>query len=362
VPTQVTTLWNGAKGRLLAATGNTGKVFQIGPGYEKQGTFESETFDVGSFAYWGRMHLLAEGAVKVETRSGNLDRPQKNWSNWAPVENGARSTSPSARFLQYRLTLTAAADGKSPLVSEVDIAYMAKNVAPAVEEIDITPANYRFPPQTLSVTPTQTISLPALGRRRASRVSLDTSSSTQTMNYAKGHVGARWSVTDANNDDMVFTVEIRGINESQWKLLKDKVKERYFSWDSTALPDGEYQVRVTAFDSPDNPPDQALSATLESDPFVIDNTPPKLTGLVGARAGNNLTVKWKAADQLSVISSAEYSLNGGDWTPVQPTTRLSDSPEHDYSLTLPAAAGEQTVAIRVTDDSDNQAVDKVVIR
>ena len=40
-------------------------------------------------------------------------------------------------------------------------------------------------------------------------------------------------------------VEIRGVNETAWKLLKDKVREKYISWDSTAFPDGEYRVRVS---------------------------------------------------------------------------------------------------------------------
>jgi hypothetical protein len=47
---------------------------------------------------------------------------------------------------------------------------------------------------------------------------------------------------------------------------------------------------------------------------------------------------------------------------VEPTTRLSDSREHDYLLVLEQASGERTIAVRVTDAADNQAVGKVVIR
>jgi hypothetical protein len=63
------------------------------------------------------------------------------------------------------------------------------------------------------------------------------------------------------------------------------------------------------------------------------------------------------------LQNAEYSLNGGDWVTADPTTRLSDSPELEYVINIDAAAaGEQTVAVRVRDDFDNQTVDKVVIR
>ena len=101
------------------------------------------------------------------------------------------------------------------------------------------------------------------------------------MPYAKGFIGARWAATDDDNgDSLIFTIEIRGVHETAWKLLKDKVRERYWSWDSTAFPDGEYRLRVTASDLPGNPPAEALSASLtESEPFLIDNTPPRIAAV-----------------------------------------------------------------------------------
>src|SRR5690348_4573845 len=44
-PTQVTGFGRGAKGELYAVTGNIGRVYQLGPGFEKSGTFESEVLD-----------------------------------------------------------------------------------------------------------------------------------------------------------------------------------------------------------------------------------------------------------------------------------------------------------------------------
>ncbi len=64
---------------------------------------------------------------------------------------------------------------------------------------------------------------------------------------------------------------------------------------------------------------------------MIDNTPPRITGLAATRSGNKLEVRWHAADALNNIAKAEYSLDGGDWTVVAPTTKLSDSMELDYS-------------------------------
>jgi len=187
-------------------------------------------------------------------------------------------------------------------------------------------------------------------------------SGSASLQYAKGHIGARWLARDENGDALQFKVEIRGARESEWKLLKDNVRERSLSWDATAYPDGEYRLRVTATDAADNPPHQALSSVQESDNFVVDNTPPQITGLAATRTGARIELKWRAVDALHSLKKAEYSVNGGEWLAVQPTTRLTDSPQHDYTLTVDAPAGEATIAVRVSDVHDNQSVEKTVVR
>jgi len=370
--TQITAFQTGRDGKLYAATGNVGKVYEIGPGLEHDGTIESDVFDAAMYTLWGRLSFegkLHGGQVAIQTRSGNLDQPQKNWSPWsAPitVSKGARMTSPAARFVQWKATLTADGGGESPELESVDVAYLAKNVEPRIDEIEMTPPNHKFPVSAAPLLPAQpqTLSLPPLGRHAASTpsVSADSTTSTPAMQLAKGWVGARWLASDPNGDPLVFKVEIRGENEKEWKPLKEKMAEKYYSWDSTAFPDGEYRLRITASDAPGNPPSEALSASRESDVFVIDNTPPKITGLTAVRNGGKLEVRWHAADALNNVTKAEYSLDGGEWTVAAPVTRLSDSPELDYQLTLDAGAGEHTIAVRVEDDYANQAAEKVVVR
>jgi sugar lactone lactonase YvrE len=365
--TQVTALVPARDGRLLVATGNTGKLYELGPGLEREGSVESDIFDAGAYTLWGRLSFEAAlngGHVSVTTRSGNLDQPQKNWSPWsAPITTGkgARVTSPAARFVQWKVAVTG--DGAAtPELDSIDVAYLPKNIEPRIDDIEPTPANYKFPPPVIPViTVTPTLALPPIGKR-ASGGSGASVEIFPSMQYAKGWVGARWAASDPNGDPLVFTVEIKGANEKEWKLLKDKVSEKYISWDSTAFPDGEYRLRVTASDAPGNPPAEALTTRMESNPFTIDNTPPKITGLTATRSGNKLEVRWHGADALNNIAKAEYSLDGGDWKVAAPVTKLSDSPELDYALSLDAAPGEHTVAVRVADDFDNQCVEKAVAK
>src|SRR5262249_13559803 len=133
-----------------------------------------------------------------------------NWSPWSSgitSPKGARVTSPAARFIQWKATLTG--DGaKSPDLDSIDVAYLPKNLEPRIDEIEATPANFKFPPPvTPLVTVTPTLSLPPIGKRNSSTPSLG-SDLTPAMQYAKGWIGARWSASDPNGDPLVFTIEI----------------------------------------------------------------------------------------------------------------------------------------------------------
>ena len=111
-----------------------------------------------------------------------------------------------------------------------------------------------------------------------------------------------------------------------------------------------------------NPPAEALTSRLESSPFSIDNTPPKITALTATRNGAKLQIKWHAADALSDVVKAEYSLDGGEWKVAAPVTHLSDGQALDYELTIDAGPGEHTIAVRSEDDYANQSVEKIVVR
>jgi len=363
-PTQVTNLVQGQKGVVYATTGNVGNLYRIGPGREESGTLTSEVFDANDFAYWGKVHLTSTGTVALETRSGNLNNPETNWSPWTKVnvtKLGGPIESPPARFLQYRLTLTASAAAESPVLSVVDIAWLPKNIAPQVNQIEIAPFNYRQAPTnsslerstTASGSPT-TLTLPAVGQKRSasSLAGLEPATSA-TLHYSKGFVTLRWNASDPNGDPLTFQVDIRGKNDKLWRTLKDKITDHYYAFDSTALPDGEYVARITASDADANTVSEALTAALDSDPFTIDNTPPEITDLKATGSEISFTAK----DALSWIDKAEYSVNGGEWTLITPVNKVTDSQTLSYQLKVPDG---QFVSVRVFDEDDNVVVKQII--
>jgi hypothetical protein len=351
---QITALLSSPDGAITAACANVGKVFAIGPGAETEGTVTSEVFDSGVFSSWGRLVSYGDSpqsSIKLESRSGNLDRPRNYWSEWST------SQPPASRFIQWRATLT----GTDAHLDSVEQAYLSRNVAPRVDEIEATPANYKFAaPLVASILQRvpQTIGLPPIGHHAAPPSPNSSDSDSSSMTWAKGWIGVRWTAADENNDPLTYTLEIRGIDEKQWKPLKDKLSERHYSFDSTAFPDGEYRVRVIASDQPGNTAGNALTGELDSSPLLIDNTPPVISGL----STRNAAVSWKATDALNVIKRAEYSLDGDDWMLIDPVSHLSDSKTLEYTLKLSGlAAGEHIVAVRVTDDYENTSVQKITV-
>jgi hypothetical protein len=182
--------------------------------------------------------------------------------------------------------------------------------------------------------------------------------------FQKSYQSVLWSASDPNDDDLRFTIYFRGEGEKDWKLLKDKLDQKFYSWDTTSMPDGAYYLKIVASDAESNPAGTALTAERESDRFVVDNTPPDISGLVAEpmSAGGDpaVTVRLRATDATSAIVRAQYSLDAGDWTLALPNGDLSDSLQEQYAIALhDLTPGEHTVAVRVYDQFDNVAAAKV---
>ena len=103
---QVTSLVTGTDGRVFVATANPGKIFVAGPGYQSNGSFQSNVLDAKIFSHWGRLAWYGQndpGVRKVEfyVRSGNTSNPDDTWSAWAgPYSNpsGDAVNAPASRF------------------------------------------------------------------------------------------------------------------------------------------------------------------------------------------------------------------------------------------------------------------------
>ena len=356
---QVTAFARANSGSLYAATSNLGKVFRLGAKPADEGTYESDVFDAKIFSRWGRPEVRSRGNVQLLARSGNVDNPDRNWSAWRPVDlkNDVPIDAPAARFLQWKAVLQ---PGKpAPVLDSVTVNYLPKNVAPEVRDVTVVvgarvPSGVHTEPETPGVNYQPPI--PTVKDHRA--------------------IAVRWKAHDDNGDDLLYSVYYRGDDETRWKLLRSDIDERYANFTADLFPDGGYEVRVVATDAPSHAAEDALTGEAVSPRFEVDNTPPQIEALTAKAAGDKIRVTFRAVDNFSPISRAEYSIDAGDWQVVDPVDKISDSKTENYDFQVPTREAEDasakadtasnleehTIVIRAYDRFDNMGSGKVVVK
>jgi hypothetical protein len=348
----------------LVATANSGKLYSLTHAADPEANYESDVFDAGVFSTWGRAETHASSNdFDLFARSGNVESPERNWSEWAKVTpNSATIGVPSARFVQWKAVLR-----KSVSLASVGLNYLPVNVAPAVDEIVVQPGA-RVNSQNQAQPMQQTINISFPSAQNNSISFSEGGNQPLPASRDKSAVTARWSAHDDNGDDLVYSVYFRADSDSEWRLLKDGVTEKYYSFDSALLPDGGYRIKVIASDAPSHNPGDALTSDRVSDRFMIDTAPPTITALAAQLAGEKIHVTATATDSASPISHAEYSVDAGPWQYIEPVGKLSDSLEERYDFSAPvkagtnAAAGEHLVTLRVYDRFENVTAAKTLVR
>lgn len=368
---QVTGFARAASGKVYVATSNPANVFTLGPDLETEGSLESQTFDAKMFSHWGHVTWWGQSAsgadsgVELYVRAGNTSDPADSWSPWSgPYHDpkGEQIQSPAARFVQWKAVLKGAKT--PPEVSWVDIGYLPKNEAPYVEAIAIQDPGVKLNSfgQNQAGTPQVQVHMPPTPGQNQPRQAGETPRFEAPPQGAaqKGWQSVIWSATDPNDDEMTYSIYYHGEKDKDWKLLKDKIEQKFYTWDTTSMPDGAYYLKIVASDERSNPPSDALNAERESDRFIVDNTPPSLTGLAADPQAAGATVRFRAADPVSAIVNAQYSIDAGDWTLLHPVGDVADSPDQRFEFTLRnLAAGEHTVAVRANDQFENLAAAQV---
>lgn len=380
--TQITGFAKAPNGGLYVSASNLGKVFLLGGSPDTEGTFESDVFDARIFSRWGRAEVRAQGAFELWARSGNVDNPDRNWSAWKQVDlaREAPMAVPAARFVQWRVVMR---PGQTPpRVESVLLNYLPKNVSPNVDDVDVL-VGWR------AQTP------PRIMGENATGGGVGSSRPDPSPTREKGSISVKWSARDENDDQLTYSIYYRGDGENNWKLLKNNLLDRYYSFDSGLLPDGGYTLKVVASDAPSHTPEEALTDERESNRFEVDTTPPQVQNLNAAVEGDQLHVTFRAVDGFSAVRRAEYSVDAGEWQYVEPIGQLSDYrvENYDFATALPgmrtptmaewaeplatskakakrvvaiapppAVTGEHLIVVRVYDKFENVGVAKTVIR
>lgn len=340
--------------QVYAASSNQGKLFRFGNELVSEGTYESPVRDAKLTAAWGRIWWRGGGAVEVQTRTGNGERPDATWSDWSAAyrdPEGNQITSPRARFIQWRATVRTGAASSTPAwIEDVSVAYLPRNVAPEVLSINVLPIG--------------------VGLQQMAQMAVDPNVESSGLDpsvfgpvapvpprrfYQRGARSFQWQAEDRNSDTLEYAVYYRALNEQTFRLLKDKLRENFYTIDGAALADGRYIIKVIASDAPDNPPGQKLTGERLSEPVDIDNTPPVVKVMGQPQVTRDaVRVVFTVDDATGKIRKADASIDGAAWLPVFPDDGIADSGHEVYSVEFGALApGEHTISLRSFDSSGN---------
>lgn len=359
---------------LFAGTANTGKLYLLSSGDAPEGTYLSDVFDAGVVSQWGRSEIetgAASASFDFYARTGNVDNPERGWTDWKKVTpNVAPLGLQAARFVQWKAVLHPGAS-----IGSIGINYLPVNVAPVVDEIVVEPGARVNPPPTEAGVPSQqvTINLPAPQNPAVITFPQEPGREPLIGLRDKTAITVRWLAHDDNGDMLTFSVYYRGDGERNWQLLKKNVRQTYLSFDSQLLPDGPYKLKIVASDAPSHNPGEALAGERVSDRFVIDTTPPVVSGLGAHLIEKKIHVELTATDATTPISHAEYSVDAGPWQYIEPVGKISDSLTENFSFDAPLRplppdapapvdASEHVITVRVFDRNDNAAAVKAVVR
>jgi hypothetical protein len=359
---------------ILAATGNTGRIFRMGEKPGSTGSYEAPVHDSGTASRWGslswRADVPAGCSLAFRTRSGNSARPDRTWSDWsAPLTQSAssRTTSPNARYIQWKVEMAggAAGSGSTPMLDSVTLAYLPQNSPPVVRSINVTSqaAQGAASKNSTAASPSAAYSVTVSDTADASSAT-SAGTPTQTLSRASAQqINITWQADDPDGDRLLYNVYFRADDQIQWMPLRTNLHDNSITFDADVLADGKYYFRVVASDREANPPATAREAQLTSPPVLIDNTPPVVSiGAVRYSAGA-AHIEWEAADAASALRRCEYSLDAGEWVPVEAADGVIDSPREKFALDLKGlAAGEHLVVIRAVDSANNTGLAKIILK
>ena len=356
---QVVSITNGASGTFITTT-NSGAVYRLDSAPFARAEFRSAAKDVDRFSKFGQYRIdgsrVADGAVAIAFRSGNTRTPDATWSIWTSPLTTREGTigAPAGRYIQWKLSMAKPVPDLA--VESVTLAFVNRNVAPSIDSVAVQdPAvvfitsGYPASPQVVEATNPDEYGIfsslePARERQEPGKRA-----------FRKGYRTISWRARDENGDALRHSVSFRLRGTERWLRLRENIEETQLNFDTSQLPDGTYQLKVTATDAPDNP-EMPLTDVKEGIEFQIDNTSPVVTS---STEGDDVVVR--VTDALSPVGKVEYSADAQKWIRLTPVDGIADSTGETFRLPKSTLTGK-FVVVRAVDAFFNVTTESIAVR
>ncbi|MGF1509436.1 MAG: hypothetical protein ACFB9M_08035 [Myxococcota bacterium] len=356
--------------RALLGTAPMGRVLRRTTKPPKTSIYRSSEQDFQRVGRVGRIWFDADvprgSSVSLRLRTGNTEEVDDTWTPWSDPcrkTEGCPVRVARGRYAQFEASLSG--DKSPPVVRSLHASVTRLNEAPRlveVFELDRGIVMERLPVDE-DRDKTITLSRSSLDELRPRR---QENEGRQRVRQSRepGFQSMAWHATDTNGDDLLFKVEIRPASgDDPWVLLAEELDVPYLSFDGRAFEDGRYVIRVEASDRPSNAPQESLTSTAISEPFLVDNGAPEFVSLKASRRSHDeILIEAKARDSFSPLAHAQVSVDGGPWVMLAAKDGMVDFREETFRETLTGEPLPKVVAVRVIDAAENEATASVRVR
>ena len=346
-------------GATLITTTNSGAVYRMEQTPSAKAEFRSAAKDIERFSRFGHYRIegsgIGDGHLAIAYRSGNTRTPDATWSSWSSTLAAPEGQidAPPGRYVQWKLTMPKPSN--DVVVTSIATSFINRNVAPVIDSVTVQePAvvlissSYPSAPQVVEATNPDEYGI--FSSLDSPREKNDPGKKV----FRKGFRTINWRAHDDNGDTIRFSVAFRPKGSEKWLRLRDNIDENQLNFDTSQMPDGRYELKLTASDSLDNP-EAPLSDTKQNIEFQIDNTPPMIAVTT---QGDDVVIR--ITDKGSTVGKVEYSIDAQKWTRLVPIDGIADSDDETYKIRRSDVAGKYVI-VRAVDAFYNVATSSVSV-
>ncbi len=304
-------------GKLYGVYNYPAGIFEISGDSVEKGVYTSDIIEFGVKTSIFKLAFLNEkgGKVFVSFRGGNSESPDKDWSEWSPLQpvndGEVKVNIRDVSFFQFKLALQRDEKGEAPYIKDICYSFITSNIAPKIESFKIE----------------------------------------KDKKEGEKYYKLSWKAKDLNDDEIVYSLYFRRKGDKRWRLLVDNIKETSFSITAKNFPEGEYKFKLVAKDIYSNPRSSSKKAERISEFKLIDFLPPRITNFSAIKGNISLSVEDNVSPIKRVLITEKLSSNS--WRHILPEDGYYNSKKE--SIKIKNFKGKQII-IKVEDLEGNTAL------
>ncbi len=285
----------------------------------EKGAYFSEVFDPKRESKWGKVFWAGEGNVSISARFGPTSEVDGFWSSFKnPCKEKICDFNEISNFAQIKIEIE-----KEGILENLFWLSKPKNLPPEIKSFKISKPGEVF----LKQTPQEGIIAEATNPDKYGIFTTidwpppEGKDKGLKKAYKKGYITLSWEVFEPDGEEVEYDLYFQVYGEKDWYPIFENEKITFFSFDTTALPDGYYKFKLNAYDLPEIEKREEISQI-----FYVDNTSPQI---LSKKEKEKIIIKIKDPSR---ILKAEVSCNGKNWENLNPEDGILDGLEEEFEI------------------------------